>query len=188
MKVVSALPAKLKTTNFTPHPAQSPNALPRESSYSLQLPPLLPVLLLPIFLNVMEGQTDQGKHLTSSVTHSLQRGLIFHILMLTCWLWQPAKEFIQKEIILYSYGKSLFSLKTESCKEICSILIHVLQGAETETRLPIDSYGLLIFVGNTYASISKTSLARTDHPAMKHSYICWPMNIITFFIYIVSAK
>lgn len=77
MKVVSALPAESKTANFTPHPAQSPNALPRESSYSLQLPPLVPVLLLPIFLNVMEGQTDHGKHLTSSVTHSLQRGLIF---------------------------------------------------------------------------------------------------------------
>lgn len=61
-----------------------------------------------------------------SCTHSLQRGLILRILTLTCWLWQTAKEFILKEIMLYSYGKSLFSLKTESCKEICSVLIHVL--------------------------------------------------------------
>lgn len=145
MKVVSVLPAQSKTTNFTPHPAQSPNALPRESSYSLHLPPLVPVLLLPIFLNVMERQTDQ-KHLPSSVMHSLQRDLVFCILTLTRWLWQPAKEFILKEIMLYSYGKSLFSLKTEFSKEICSILIHVLLGAETEYRLPTDSYALLLLL------------------------------------------
>lgn len=126
MKVASVLPAQSKTTDFAPHPAQSPNALPRESSYSLQLPAVAPVLLLPIFSNVMEGQTDHEKHLTSLVMHSLQRGLIFPILTLTCWLWQPAKEFILKEIMLYSYGKSVFSLKTEFCKEICSVLIYVL--------------------------------------------------------------
>lgn len=126
MKVVSALPAQSKTTNLTPHPAQSPNALPREGSYSLQLESLVPVLLLPIFLNVTEGQTAHETHLPSSVTHSLHSGLFFHILALTCWLWQPVKEFILKAIVLYTYGKSLFSLKTEFCKEICSILIHVL--------------------------------------------------------------
>lgn len=146
MKVVSVLPAQSKPSNFTPHPAQSPNALPRESSYSLYLPSLVPALLLPIFLNVTEGQTDHEKHSPSSVMHSLQRSLIFCILTLTCWLWQPAKELILKEIMLYSYGKSLFSVKTEFSKEICSILIQELLGAETEYRLPIDSYALLLML------------------------------------------
>lgn len=62
----------------------------------------------------------------SPIMPSLQRGLTFHFLTLTYWLWQPVTEFILKHIMLYGYGKPVFGLDMEFCKETCSIFILVL--------------------------------------------------------------
>lgn len=65
---------------------------------------------------------DCTTHWTSLVMSSLQRVLTIHFLTLTCWFWQPAAEFLLKDIMLYGYGKSVLGLDTEFYKKPAQFL------------------------------------------------------------------